>query len=111
MASNLNRGISRVQEELKENENPKAVFEFDKPGTFVVNVKDAIFEAETREETREKIIRLILADNNITTEKLANEIGITEKGVEYHLSKLKKDKVLKRVGARKDGYWEILIGV
>ena len=108
MASNLNRGISRVQEELKENENPKAVFEFDKPGTFVVNVKDAIFEAETREETREKIIRLILADKNITTERLANEIGITERGIEYHLSKLKTNKVLKRVGAKKDGYWEVI---
>ena len=104
----FNRGISRVQVELKENENPQAVFEFDKPGTFGVIVKDALFEAESKEETRDKIIQLILTDKNITAKKLANKIGITEKGVEYHLSKLKTDKVLKRRKGRKGGYWEII---
>jgi predicted HTH transcriptional regulator len=36
------------------------------------------------------------------------EIGISAKGVEYHLSKLQSDKVLMRVGADKGGYWKIL---
>jgi len=102
----IERTISQV--ELKENENPQAVFEFDKPGTFGVIVKDALFEAESKEETRDKIIQLILTDKNITAKKLANKIGITEKGVEYHLSKLKTDKVLKRRKGRKGGYWEII---
>lgn len=32
---------------------------------------------------------------------------ITENGVKYHLQKLQKQGVIKRVGADKGGYWEI----
>ncbi|MGM0649930.1 MAG: winged helix-turn-helix domain-containing protein, partial [Bacteroidota bacterium] len=62
---------------------------------------------KTREKTREKIIELINQDKQITTEILAKNIGITIKGVEYHLSNLKKDKILKRIGPDKGGYWVI----
>ena len=40
--------------------------------------------------------------------QLQHLIGITEKGVEYHLNKLQKDKKLTRLGAKKDGQWKIL---
>ncbi len=39
---------------------------------------------------------------------VAKLIGITEKGVEYNLNKLQKDKKLTRLGAKKDGQWKIL---
>jgi ATP-dependent DNA helicase RecG len=66
------------------------------------------FREKTREKTREKIINLILNDNFITTESMANEIGITIKGIEYHLAKLKQQGIIERIGPDKGGHWSII---
>lgn len=58
--------------------------------------------------TRDKIIELIREDKSITTPELANKLGITVKGVEYHLDRLKKDSIIRHVGSTKAGAWEIL---
>ena len=55
--------------------------------------------------TRSEIIRLIHADPSITREELAGVIGITERGIDYHLIKMKKEGILKRKGSRKLGTW------
>lgn len=60
-------------------------------------------------ETREKIISLIKVNPRITTQELAENTGLSSKGVEWNLKKLKDEKLLKRKGSRKDGYWEILL--
>ena len=65
---------------------------------------------KTREETREKIIRLIGEEPTISMEELRNAVGITIKGVEWQISRLKKQKILKRVGPDKGGHWEIVKG-
>jgi ATP-dependent DNA helicase RecG len=63
---------------------------------------------ENREETREKILRLIFHDPQITTDKLANIIGISQKGVEWQVAQLKKDGLLERIGPTKGGHWKIV---
>ncbi len=63
---------------------------------------------ETREKTREKIILLIRENPKITTKELAEKTGLTAKGVEWNLKSLKDEKKLRRVGGRKEGYWEIM---
>jgi ATP-dependent DNA helicase RecG len=63
---------------------------------------------KTREKTREKIILLIKEKPKITMKELAGEIGITEKGVEWQIKKLRDEKIIKRVGPAKGGHWEIL---
>jgi DNA-binding IscR family transcriptional regulator len=35
-------------------------------------------------------------------------IGVSPNAIKQHLSKLQNDKLLKRVGGRKSGYWEVL---
>jgi predicted HTH transcriptional regulator len=62
---------------------------------------------KTREKTREKILNLIYSNSYITTIEIAEIVGITIKGVEYHLSKLKKEDCLERIGPDKGGYWKI----
>ncbi len=62
---------------------------------------------ETRVETREKILQLIGENKYITMKELAKEIGITEKGIEWQISQLKKEGVLKHMGPTKRGHWEI----
>ena len=53
---------------------------------------------ETREKTREKILKLILEDTSISIKEMSNRIGITQKGVEWQIMRLKKDGILKRIG-------------
>lgn len=62
----------------------------------------------TREKTREKIIRLIKLYNTITAAELAIETGITEKGIEYNLTKLKKENKIVRIGGDKGGHWALV---
>ena len=45
----------------------------------------------------------------MTITELAELLGLTADGVNYHLRKLQKDGLLLRVGGRKSGYWEVLV--
>ncbi len=43
-----------------------------------------------------------------TTLELAHKAGISQKGVDWHIKRLKAQGKLKRVGGRKSGRWEVL---
>jgi len=63
----------------------------------------------TTQKTTQKIIALIKSNPSITCKELATRIGdITEDGIKYHLSKMKKDGKIKWVGPAKGGHWEII---
>jgi len=62
----------------------------------------------TPKTTREKLLEYIRKDASITRESLADKLGITVNGVKQHISKLKKDGILNRIGGRKSGEWRIL---
>jgi len=51
---------------------------------------------------------MIRDNNKITREQLAENIGITVDGVKYNLDILKIKKILKRIGNRNSGYWEVI---
>ncbi len=63
---------------------------------------------ETTQKTAQKILALIKENPYITRKELAEKIGITEDGVKYHLSNLKKSGRLKRIGPDKGGYWKVV---
>lgn len=65
-------------------------------------------EEKTREKTREKIIVLLTRKPGITTKDLSKEIGISVKGIEWQLSRLKKENMIKRIGSKKSGHWEVV---
>ncbi|WP_225353868.1 winged helix-turn-helix domain-containing protein [Methanolacinia petrolearia] len=76
----------------------------------------AVGQGETREETREKtredtstkILSLISTDPSISMGDMARRIGITQKGIEWQIRKLKDSGRLERVGPKKGGYWKII---
>ena len=51
-----------------------------------------------RENTKEKILALIAADPEITTARMAEEIGISRKGIEWQIRRLKSTGRLERIG-------------
>jgi len=55
----------------------------------------------------QKIISLIKADPHITTQAIADQLGINRSGVARHIKRLQEQGVVRRVGPDKGGYWEI----
>lgn len=58
--------------------------------------------------TAEKIIALIRINPRHSAKSLAKTIGITAKGVEKQLAKLKARGIIRRIGPAKGGHWEIV---
>ncbi|MCX5797008.1 MAG: putative DNA binding domain-containing protein [Elusimicrobia bacterium] len=85
-------------------------FALSAPGTRVetrveTRVKTGV---ETVVKARALMLELIRCDPAITGPKMAESTGLTLKGVEWNLDALKKQGVLKHVGPRKGGRWEVL---
>ncbi len=59
-------------------------------------------------QTSEQIIELMNENTKITIRELAHKIGVTERSIERNIKKLQEKGVLRRVGADKSGYWEVL---
>ena len=59
-------------------------------------------------ETVEKILDVIKSNPKITQKELAKITGLTRRGIEWNLSKLKNDGVIERVGPDKGGEWIVL---
>jgi len=53
-------------------------------------------------------MELILKNNKITAQRLAREIGISQRKIEENISKLKATGILKRIGPAKGGHWQVL---
>ena len=60
--------------------------------------------------TEQQAILLFLKEHPEATRKEISESlpNITEDGVKYNLSRLQELGLLKRIGGRKQGYWEII---
>jgi ATP-dependent DNA helicase RecG len=58
-------------------------------------------------ETRQKILALMLTNPNVTTQELSIELGIDRRNAESHIRALKKNGLLTREGARKNGRWVV----
>ena len=68
-----------------------------------------IQKVQTKEKikSRDIIITLLRKDGTLNTASLASQIGITTKAVEKHLSKLKSEGIIERIGSNKTGYWKV----
>ena len=114
----LGSGMERIL-----NTYPKTVFQFldnfirivipfrnDEKVNIIANISEETRKEtreETRKETREEILRQISVNPKITAKELASKIGLTSKGVEWHITKLKKSGKITRLGSTKAGIWKI----
>ena len=55
-----------------------------------------------------KIVDICRQKNTITIPELAALLGITERSVERNIHKLQQNGLLRRIGGRKEGSWEVL---
>jgi len=55
----------------------------------------------------EKIIEILIKNPKITIKEIQKETGLSRRGVEYNIDRLKKEGILNRIGPDKGGYWKI----
>ena len=60
-------------------------------------------------DTQQKIIKLLLEDNQLSAIKLAYRIGIASRNIESNIKKLKELGILIRHGSPENGYWEVTL--
>ena len=109
MVEQLGSGIPRILKKYPKdsfvfgNSFTRIIFKFNK----ITNKTEKI-PLETTQKTTQKILELIKKNKYISRKELAIMIeNISEDGIKYHLTKMKKKGILKRIGPNKGGYWEI----
>lgn len=131
-------GVPTIQAKLAENGSPRAIFETtDDRLTFLVTIpihegcsdsseesietvgfgsektsnssEETSNSSEKTSNSSEKILELIKQNPKISAAGIAMEIGISSRGVEKQIKKLREAGIIKRNGADKGGYWEIVI--
>jgi ATP-dependent DNA helicase RecG len=114
----MGTGIERIYDALKNENCPPVKIEYDTLFSLVFSRPSYITprgtekprekpREKTRKKTREIILELIRKTPNITTARLAEETGLTPKGIEWQIAQLKKNGLLERVGPDKGGHWKI----
>ena len=66
------------------------------------------FKKYNLNEIQESILKLILDRPNITQEELGRLLGVTLKTISRNFKVLLEQNYVKRVGANKNGYWQII---
>ena len=101
----IGSGINRIKKLIKER-NLKVRFETN--GFFRIIFERSDISQKTVEKTVEKIINLIKENPTIIQEEISKKTGLTRRGVEWNLKKLKGKGILKRIGSKKGGYWKVV---
>jgi len=53
----------------------------------------------------------VLENKKITQQLLSGIVGISPKNIRNNMQKLKENGILKRMGSKKDGYWEVIVSL
>jgi len=54
-----------------------------------------------------RIVEMIRTNPSVTRDELADALGLTIKGVDWQIARLKTDGVLRRIGPDKGGHREV----
>lgn len=68
--------------------------------------KNIIENQDTTQKTSQKIVELIQNNNEISTQEMANIIGIDRRNIARQIKNLQTKGITRRVGPDKGGHWE-----
>jgi ATP-dependent DNA helicase RecG len=104
------RGIYKIISECKIFGAAPPKFNCDFSGLMVeFGAKVEEVSGKTTRKTTQKILSILKENPSASRKEIAVILGdITEDGVKYQLSKMKKEKILERIGPAKGGYWKII---
>lgn len=61
-------------------------------------------------ENVEKVIQIIEEKPDVTIKEIASLLGKSNRWAEEQIRKMKEQKIIRRVGPDKGGYWELIKG-
>lgn len=102
-------GLKRIYDACTK-EGVKVDFQVLKSGFLVVfyrTLEGPIRVLKELTENQEIIITEIKKNPRVTTEELGKIVGISSRKIRENIKKLKNEGLIRRVGGRKKGYWEI----
>ena len=74
------------------------------------NVTDSVTHTTFDKEERYRIILQMMRTNpRIFATELSKELHVTPMTIKRDISQLKENKMIRRIGNERNGYWEILI--
>lgn len=65
---------------------------------------------ENESENVEKVIQIIKEKPDVTIKEIATRLGKSNRWAEEQIRKMKEQKIIRRVGPDKGGYWELIKG-
>lgn len=74
----------------------------------IYNTAQETTQETIQETTRDKIIKEMISNPNVTRKQLSKIIGLSDAGIKYHLRELTKDGIIAHKGATKKGYWVVI---
>lgn len=104
------RGYKKIREGFEGAGLPMPTVENFCGGVRVTLQRKNVLESALKsvEKSVEKVWRLMKENPYITTKQIAENIGLTTRGVEENIKKLKKSNRIRRVGGDKGGHWEVV---
>jgi ATP-dependent DNA helicase RecG len=63
------------------------------------------------DKSSEKILQLLAKTPTLSAKQLAQQLGLSSRAIEKNIAQLKVNGRLRRIGAAKGGYWEVVVGV
>lgn len=122
-------GIPTIQDELRQNGSPLATIETDVERTYflidipchpyfmgkkvVLNrdfIKDFIKRNHAQlTERQEEILLMIADDETLTSQKISQKTGVSQRTILKDLTKLQAIGIVGRDGSRKDRHWVIIV--
>jgi ATP-dependent DNA helicase RecG len=108
------RGIEKITEACKSWKKPAPFFKL-RPNEVMIGFNtepqfgEKFGEKFGENQTQEKIMAIMHSNPAVSIKTLAEEIGITTRGVEKSIHELKKAGMVERRGAAKGGYWVVKI--
>ena len=113
LVEQVGSGINRMNDLMKAAGLSKPTYNTE--GMFVIRLKRGVVDVDKlgdklgdKADSRDKILKYIIENKDITITELAALLGITYKGVQYHIAALQKAGILTRTGSRKSGHWVVL---
>lgn len=59
-------------------------------------------------KNEQKILSLIISNNQITREEIVNETKLSDRTISRAIKRLQDESFILRVGSKKTGYWKVL---
>ncbi len=99
-------GIKRILESMMSYGLPDPLFEEIQNG-FRVIVFKTTQKTTQKTTTRDQLIELLRENRKMTRNEIALILGKSQNTIKEHLSRLKSEGRVERVGSDRDGYWEV----